>query len=219
MTKILALDPGKMRDSFAIVGVEPIKDEIHIRLAKRWLGRNYTEVVNKIIAIHLRQNFDHIILETNNTGVVVKELFDAKGIKTIPVNTSSEIRDIKKKMSIQSMDKNEIVRWFIRMKTDHKIKFHGTDNVDIKELMRQIQIFAEHRTDAGNFRYMAPGDEHDDMVMALLLACHMARYYLNKKRNSMSVSSKKVYGDSEDIYGSGVTEAGVIKEKSSYYPS
>ena len=74
LVKILALDPGKMRDSFAAVGIEPIKDEVHIRLAKRWKGRDYTDVVNKIISMNVRQNFDHIVLEINNTGMVVQEL-------------------------------------------------------------------------------------------------------------------------------------------------
>lgn len=223
MVKILALDPGKIADSFGVVGIEPIKDEIHIRLAKRWLGRNYTDVVNKIIAIHVRQNFDHIVLEMNNTGQVVKELFDAKGVKTIPVTTVGKVTDPKKKVSLKAMEKKEIALWFLRMKTDHKIKFHGTNDPDVKELMRQIQIFAEHRpqTDygTGNFKYSAPGEEHDDMVMALLLACHIGRYYLTKKRNSTGVTSKKVYGDSDDEFGSGVPSMGVLKERYSINPS
>ncbi len=219
MVKILGLDPGKMRDSFAAVGIEPIKDEVHIRLAKRWKGRDYTSVVNTVIGINLRQHFDHIVLEINNTGMVVQELFSAKGVRTIPVTTTTELKDIKKKVSIKLMDKNEMVRWFIRMKTDHKIKFHGIEDEDIKELMRQVQIFAEHRTDTGHFRYMAPGDEHDDMVMALLIGCHVARYYLTKKKNSIGVVSKKVFEHDEDPFGSGVPAYGVLKEKSGIYPS
>lgn len=223
MVKILALDPGKIADSFGVVGIEVIKDEIHIRLAKRWLGRNYTEVVNKIIAIHVRQNFDHIVLEMNNTGQVVKELFDAKGIRTIPVNTVGRITDPKKKLSLTAMEKKEISLWFLRMKTDHKIKFHGTDDPDVKELMRQIQIFAEHRPkgeySTGNFKYSAPGEEHDDMVMALLLACHIGRTYLDKKRHAIGVSSKKVFEFDEDPFGSGIPTMGVLKEKHGIYPS
>ena len=220
MVKILGLDPGKMRDSFAVVGVEPIKDEVHIRMAKRWLGRDYTKVVNTIIGIHVRQNFDHIVLEINNTGMVVQELFSAKGVKTIPITTyNTGTMDIKKKVQLKIMDKIEIVRWFIKMKTDHKIKFHGTNDTDIKELMRQVAIFAEHRTEAGNFQYRAPGDEHDDMVMALLIACHVARYYLTKKKNSIGVVSKKVFDHDVDPFGSGVPAYGVLKEKSGIYPS
>jgi len=46
------------------------------------------------------------------------------------------------------------------------------------ELKRQIAIFAEHKTEAGSVSYYAPGAEHDDGVMALMINIQKVKQYL-----------------------------------------
>ena len=46
---------------------------------------------------------------------------------------------------------------------------------------RQISNFAEHITEAGNASYYAEGTEHDDTVMALMLACFIGRHYIKRQ--------------------------------------
>ena len=46
------------------------------------------------------------------------------------------------------------------------------------ELKRQIAIFAEHKTDVGIASYYAPGSEHGDGVMALMINIQKVTQYL-----------------------------------------
>ena len=46
--RIAGIDSGKMRDSFAFVGIEIKNNNIHVLGVKTWLGRKYIEVENLI---------------------------------------------------------------------------------------------------------------------------------------------------------------------------
>jgi len=176
--RIGAGDPGKMRDSFGyLVGdIDIEKNEVRIRKAKRWLGRSYKKVVQYIADDYEKNKLDHLVIERNNTGEVVIEEFRMQyRIPAIPVVTSQNLKTQEKINSVKVMDKNEMVKYYLRLKQEFRVKFPNKfrdqeDKENFEELKRQIAIFAEHRPESGkSFAYYAPGQEHDDMVMALLL--------------------------------------------------
>ena len=78
---------------------------------------------------------------------------------------------------------------------------------NVEELKRQITNFAEHISEAGNVSYYSVGQEHDDTVMALMLACFIGRAYVKNQDGFMqqqTIVSKKHTYDEEDVYGSGI---------------
>ncbi len=221
-------DPGKMRDSFGyLVGdVDLKKREVQLRKARRWLGRSYKKVVQYIADDYVKNKLDHLVIERNNTGEAVIEEFRMQyKIPAIPVVTSKNLKNQEKINSAKVMDKNEMVKYYNRLKKDFRVKFPGTfhnpENEEcFAELKRQVAIFAEHRTESGQFSYYAPGQEHDDMVMALLLLLHLARYYLREKNKGFGVASRSYLpkGESQDLLGSGVPANAFTKYRSVSYP-
>ena len=217
---IAGCDPGKLSDSFGFVVIRVEKDDIIVRAAKRWLGRDYTDVERTIAKFHTKHNFDHIVVEQNNTGVHVIEVLKRKyNLPIIAVITSNNLKDNKKVASARVMDKNLMANYIAGLMKDHKIKFPTTGGKDMKELERQIAIFAEHRTEAGNVAYYAPGNEHDDLAMALMLAIHIGKYYLRSEGDtSINVMSKPIIAADEDILGTGVPIGAIPKESYTRMP-
>lgn len=192
--KILSGDPGKIRDSFFIVGTEIKHDKLYVRLAVRRQGRAYKQVCAEFAEISRKHNFNFNLIELNNTGhFVVEELRMVHHIPVIPVTTTKDVKDEKKKHRVEIMDKNENVKWFLNMKTEHRVIFPTDENCspDMLELKRQISIFAEHRTESGNsFSYYAPGAEHDDGVMALMINIQKVKQYLKPGEQGIYVGSQ-----------------------------
>ncbi len=176
MTRIAGLDPGKHIDYFAFVGTSIQGGVMQVLGAKRWRGRNYLEVESELAQIHATKPFDMYVLELNNTGTHVYEvLTEQKHLPVIPVVTTKDVKDLAKKHDGRTMDKNEMVRLMIHWFLDGSIVFPEVMTSELMELERQLRIFAEIKTEAGSLSYRAEGSEHDDLVMALMLACFGAR--------------------------------------------
>ena len=217
--RIAGIDSGKLRDSFAFVGTEVKHDNVYVLGVKTWLGRNYLDVENLIADIHSTKPFNYYSVEINNTGEhVYEELKYRHHIpNVIPIFTTREVKDQSKINTGRVMPKNQMVLWLARMFQNNRIKFPKNTNKHIEELKRQISNFSEHITEAGQVSYRADGSEHDDTVMALMLACFIGRNFI-KDYDGMSqplqvVSRQYNIGSSEDdVYGSGITVTTEQKE-------
>lgn len=175
--KLLGLDPGKQRDSFGIVAVESKDGKVYVKNAQRILGKKYLDTEAYIESLVRKYDYNYCILELNNTGHRIYEsLYFERKLPVIAVTTSKDIKDIKKKLDMKVMDKNEMVRTMSVWFQEGKIVFPTKSNPEVNELKRQLAIFAEHKTEAGNVSYYAEGQEHDDLVMALMLTCWYSRY-------------------------------------------
>ena len=73
------------------------------------------------------------------------------------------------------MDKIEMVQWMVKVKLNHQIEFPPNPTVQMQELESQMSIFTEHKTESGNIDYFAPGDEYDNLVKSLMIACFSVR--------------------------------------------
>lgn len=187
MIKIAVGDPGKQRDYFGFVGIEidTRKKLIFVKFAKRWQREDYLDVEREIAAYHEEIKWNYIYIEQNNTGEHVIEVLKRQYHLPIrSITTSKNLKDPKKIHSVKVMDKNEIVSWYVKAKQNHIIKFpRNTQNQDMKELITQVSTFSEYITEAGNVSYHAPGTTHDDLMMALLIACFVARKYIRTDSN------------------------------------
>lgn len=220
--RIAGLDPGKQRDSFAFVGTEIREKKIYVRGARRWLGRDYIDVERHIgMTVHQNTPFDYYVVERNSMGEHVVEVLKRQyKLPVLPVTTQRETKDKKKIYSPRIMGKNEMVRYMLILIQEGRLVFPKTKNDEIRELERQMSIFAEHKTEAGQFSYHAEGDEHDDLVMALMLACFIGRFYINRRaeKKTYGVASKKFIERSEDALGSGVPEEYTVKGRAVWNP-
>ena len=220
MVKILSGDPGKLRDAFFRVGTEIKSGKIHVKLAKKRVGKDYKAVCGEFAEDSRKYNFDYNVIEYNNTGVfVVEELIEEYGLAVMPITTVNLGRDIKKKVNPKSMDKYEIVHWTISNLDKIIFPPNSKCSPDMIELKRQWQIFSEHRpagVGTGNFQYAAPGSEHDDGVMALLINIHIGRNFLDGvKKDTVHITSRKAeYHDrDEDEFGTGAPEGATVHSR------
>ena len=175
--KVLALDPGKQKDSFGVVAAKRENGIIYVLNAQRFLGMKYLEVEEHITNLYKNHQYDYVVLELNNTGHHVIEVLERNGVPITPVTTIANIKDPKKKYDPQKMEKNEIVKQMMSLFQENKIVFPVRSNPELDELKRQLSIFSEIKTEAGNVSYRAEGQEHDDLVMALMLAIWKLRVY------------------------------------------
>jgi len=188
--RIGGLDPGKQKDSFAYVVIEQEGVGIRVKGAKRWLGRQYVEVERELLQIHNSKPCDYYILELNNTGQHVYEVLkNEMNLPILGVTTTKDIKDLIKKDSLTVMDKNEMVRHMMHWFQEGVIRFPFRSTPELEELKRQLSIFAEHKTEAGNMSYYADGQEHDDLVMALMLACWYIRKFIGTSNGYSAIIS------------------------------
>ena len=139
----------------------------------------------------------------------------------LPVFTTASVNDQQKIAIGKSMPKNQMVLYMSRMFQNNRIKFPSKTNKHIEELKRQISNFAEHITEAGNASYYAEGTEHDDTVMALMLAIFIGRHYIKKNegfQTPLRVESKKFQGGEHDLLGSGVPSGMEVLGRSVFTP-
>ena len=221
--RIAGIDSGKKKDSFAFVGIEIKNNNIYVMGVKTWLGRNYLEVENLIAEIHDSTPFNYYVVEINNTGEhVFEELkYRHKIPNVIPTFTARETKDQSKINTGRVMPKNQMVVWMARMFQSNRIKFPKKSNKDIDELKRQISIFSEIITESGNVSYRAEGNEHDDTVMALMLACFIGRNFIKGMDGlfqPMQVVTKKFTEVDNDDFGTGVPNYTVATDVQVMYP-
>ena len=221
--RIAGIDSGKQRDSFAFVGIEIKNDDIYVLGVKTWIQRKYIEVENLIANIHDTKPFNFYVVEVNNTGEhVYEELkYRHKIPNVLPVFTTATVKDQQKIAIGKAMPKNQMVLYMSRMFQNNRIKFPSKTNKHIEELKRQISNFAEQITEAGKASYYAEGTEHDDTVMALMLAIFIGRHYIKKNegfQTPLRVESKKFQGGEHDLLGSGVPSGMEVLGRSVFTP-
>lgn len=176
--RIAAMDPGKQQDYFALVGIEVIGTKIRIIGATQWLHQEYETVEEEIKIINdtlVKRKFDWLVVETNQVGWHVVSALKKKGLPVMPITTGGKITDPKKKILGNTMHKNEHVTWLIRKIKNGDIMFPPNPSPGTIKLMNQLPKFSRKKTEAGNITYSAQGAEHDDLVMALILATYVAR--------------------------------------------
>ena len=210
---IVGLDPGKQKDSFAMVRISIIEKKIYVLGAKHWLGKPYLQVEEDIAELHELHPANLYVVERNNVGDHVIEVLQQKDLPIMGVTTSKDIKNRNKHRD--TMDKNEMVLWMIATMQEGKIIFPAKDTAETAELKRQLSIFSERKTASGSVSYGAEGSEHDDYVMALMLACFGVRkkYLRRGSGRHFAVSSKgRPYYydylgiDSESCYSTGRRE-------------
>ncbi len=181
IVRLCAGDPG-FSDPYGFVGIELDTDtgKIYIKLAKIWVKTNFDIVARDISRIYHNIKPQAIGIEKNNHGVEAIKSLHKFDLPIISINTSANITNFKKMHSVYTMDKTNMVKWFVTQKRQHNIIFPKTNNKDMRELIRQISEFTQYKTRTGNDTFQASKSGHDDLMLSLLLVCHLARKYMNR---------------------------------------
>ena len=182
-------DPGRSADPFAVVGIELDMDtgKIKVKLARQFIKTKYGIVADYLLTVRkqLRPNF--IGIETNNRGKKVLKLFHEKyNLKIAGIFTSANLT-AKTMERGETMDKPFMVKYLKEQLQNNMIEFPPNPSEDMAELLRQINEFVGIRNPSGHTTYKAMRGRHDDLIMSLLLCCHMARLYVKRQEMTAAI--------------------------------
>ena len=183
MVIIIMGDPGRSHDPFAIVGIElDMKTgKIRPRLARQFIKTKYGVVASYLLTIRQKLHPQFLGIETNNRGKSVQKLFHKKyNLKVAGIFTSSHLTEQTRQRG-ESMDKPYMVNWLKNYINDDMIEFPENPGDDMRELENQLGQIVSIPTLSGGISYKAQRGRHDDLFMALLLCCHIARLYLSRQ--------------------------------------
>ena len=187
MIKTAGLDSGKQKDQSCLVSLQVHSREVFVEGCKFWpRGTDYQNIEDDVARLHLTHQWRRIMVEVNNVGEhVYEQLLRKYGLPVRPVTTVAKLSGdrIKKSTSQRlrrSMPKNEMVTFYLKLKKLHRVKFPAEPDRNMRQLEKQLTAFTEKKTEAGNITYAAPGSEHDDGVMALLMALFEAKPMLEE---------------------------------------
>ena len=169
-----------MRDAFGLVVVDIIDSRIEVIAAKQWYRTEYLKVESDIKGIVDKLQITKVFLETNNTGTHVLEVLKKYTVPVYPITTVSKITDVKKIQSGKVMSKADIVAYTLILLQENRLLFPTAQSNDMKELISQFKAFQESISPSGLPSYSGPSNTHDDLVMALLLAIHGCRRWIDK---------------------------------------
>ena len=183
IVKIVMGDPGRKNDPFGIVGIElDMKTGIiKPKLARQFIKTKYGVVADYLLTVRNSIKPNIIGIETNNRGKRVMNLYREKyALKLVGINTSANLTLETLERGL-TMDKPFMIGWLKEYLQNHMIKFPNNPTVEMKVLIDQIHQIVGIRTAAGHISYKAQRGRHDDLFMAFLLCCHIARLYLKRQ--------------------------------------
>lgn len=169
---------SKHRNAIGIVGIKADSStkEVEIMIARQWTREKLSLVSSEISKVFEKSPSqtegyaDQLVGEN-----ILKEL---KARYDLPLSIITTSKDVKNSDDIQRivvMDKVEMTQLVLKLKQSKRIFFPARRNKHMEELVNQFEIFSEHKTEAGNIDYYAPGDEFDNLTKALMIACFSVR--------------------------------------------
>ena len=181
--RIIAGDPGRMGDAFAVVGIElDMKTGvIRPKLVRQFFKTKYGIVANYLLTIEKKLRPQFMCIETNNRGKRVQDLFLKKyNLKVAGIYTSSNLTE-KTRQRGESMDKPFMVQWLKDYIDAGQVQFPENPSEEMQELENQLAQIVGIATPSGGTTYKAQRGRHDDAFMGFLIAVHIARLYLKRE--------------------------------------
>jgi len=206
--KLVGVAHSKLRNSIGAVGIEvnPVKQEVMIKLAKRWDRENINDIAPDMAVMFDKFEWSNTIIDMQVGEHLIQSF---RRVSKLPIRIilirkkvadGSEIRRVKK------IDLVEMVQFMLQLKIAHKIKFPRRPSPEVKELEDQMALYAEISTEKGGMDYYAPGDELDDLTKGLMLSVFAARPFMMDSTKIIGGPLRTVPPRIEDI-------ASIIEDK------
>ena len=200
--KHAAISHSKLRNEFGIVGVEAdtVRRLVTIKMAEQWSRKELNRVPTYIKKLHNKKQWDVTYIDQSSAEHLINELKQMLDLKII--TTKKNMNDPKELKKIKVMDKVELVQWMLTLLQNKQLKTGKPPTDGMKELYAQLGVFSENTTEAGGVDYFAPGDQYDNLVKALMIACFSVRKYIDGGDLSIRAGSigRKRIKTPEDIF-------------------
>ena len=180
-----AISHSKHRNAFGLIGIEADSESkrIRVKLARQWPRIKINETLPAIAEIYSKVNWDTTYIDQLTGEHFIQSLKREHHVPVKVINTQKNLKDPDDIERIKTMDKIEMVQWMVKVKLNHQIEFPPNPTVPMQELESQMSIFTEHKTESGNIDYFAPGDEYDNLVKSLMIACFSVRNVIDSGIN------------------------------------
>jgi hypothetical protein len=194
---LIGLDLGQARDYTAMVIVERMlpslsdeQIEYHVRHLERYeLGTPYTEIVEDMTDLLSDRDFagkTSLIVDGTGVGVPVIEMFREAGLSPLPIWITGGDA-VSRKGRILRVPKRDLVSVLQVLFQSRRLKVSRAidlGSVLVEELMNfRVKITANANDTYGAWRE----GTHDDLVLALSLACWTGERMLKQPRTSMHI--------------------------------
>ncbi len=180
---IVALSYTKTRTMFGMVGIEvdPNTRLAYVRLAKQWPRENMNAIPDDVKNIHTKVKWEQTFADQQIGQHLIRSLEKALGFQVQAITTQKNLKDPEDIELIKVMDMTEMAQLTLSLKQEHQIQFPPKNITgDMKQLIKQMEMFTEHITEAGNVSYFAPGEELDCLPKALMICLLVARMSLQQ---------------------------------------
>jgi len=179
--KFVALAHSKLRNAIGAVGIEvdPVKQEIYVKMAKNWERRQLNEIAPDLRNMYEKFEWFNTIIDVRVGEHVIQDLRRIAELPIKVIDIRPKVTDTGEIRRVKSLDLIEMVQYMLQLKLIHKILFPKNPTPAVTELEEQIALYAEHATEAGGINYYAPGDELDNLTKALMTGVFAARPYMS----------------------------------------
>lgn len=178
--KRAAISFSKLRNEIGLVGIEVFpKERMAVpRLAQQWKVQDTEKMAAETYQLYEQFQWGDTYIEQESGDHLIMLLKEHYRMPIKVITTGKKVKDAKKIRRIKVMDKIEMTEFLRRLKLNGQLRFVRHATPGLKELENQIPYFTKHTTEAGSVDYYAPGEEPDNLVKALMVACFSVRKLL-----------------------------------------
>lgn len=178
--KLAAIAHSKHRNMFGLVGIEvdPKLKKAYVKLAKQWSRDQINKIPYEIGALYRNVQWGDTYIDQQTGQHFIQDLKREQKLRLKIITTQKNLKDPTELENLHVMDKIEMTQFMLTLRKNHQVEFPITPSKTMMALESQIAIFSEHKTEAGNIDYYAPGEELDNLTKALLICCFAARKQL-----------------------------------------
>jgi hypothetical protein len=177
----VGVDPGQSIDPTAIAVVRTIPDGKHRvyqcgHLERLPLNTAYTGVVNHVRRLVSREPFlghSEIVLDLTGVGRPVADFFNAEGLHPIKVTITAGDAETQDDRGVHHVAKLILISTVQTLLSTGHLKIQDS-LPEAKVLRAELEDFRAVVTDAGRWTFGARSGAHDDLVLALAIACWRA---------------------------------------------
>lgn len=177
--KIVAISHSKHRNMIGFIGIEVDTKKllVNVRLAKQWSRSQINQIPLDISDAYEKIHWDKLYIDQLTGEHLIKDI-KRHEIPVEVINTKKNLDEPDDIERLQIMDKIEMTQLMYSLKIQHRIQFPTNPGTTMKEAISQVELFTEHKTEAGGIDYYSPGDELDSLTKSLMICCFAVRNIL-----------------------------------------
>jgi len=179
---VASLTHSKGRNMYGLVIItcNVDKKKVRVRFAKEFPRERLNEIVDIVSQYYEKIKWDEFHID-QLTGQHIINSLKNKGIPVKTITTQKDLKDPEGIEDLEIMDKIEMVNLFLKFRQNKQIEFHPKPIDELETLEFQMTLYTEHKTEAGGIDYYPPGEEHDHLTKALLIAVFAVRNILENE--------------------------------------